>query len=211
MATDTKSSASNKADKADAEVAKAAPAKAPSAQTKAAPKPAQKGTKRQAMVKETTKRKTVKQKQKNTDRRPVTPPATKPFTEDIMTTAKTQMEKMMQDAGSVNKEGWDTFMKAGNRFMKGMEEIMQLSMTQAQKTAEKNSKTMKELMACKTVNEFTEAQTKAAQDNFDEFMKSMTKISELSVKVASDCLEPVNDQFSKTVKKATQAANANAA
>lgn len=122
-----------------------------------------------------------------------------------MTTAKTQMEDLMQQAGNTNKESWDAFMKAGNTFMKGMEEMMKISMNQAQKTAEKNSQNVKKLMACKTVNEFTELQTKAAQDNFDEIMGNMTKFSELSVKVATDCLAPVNNQFSKTIKKATDA------
>ena len=88
--------------------------------------------------------------------------------------------------------------------MKGMEEIMKVSMNQAQKTAEKNSQNVKKMMACKTVNEFTEAQTKAAQENFDEMMSSMTKISELSVKVAGECFAPVNDQINKTVKKASE-------
>ena len=121
-----------------------------------------------------------------------------------MTNAKTQMDKMMQDAGSANKEAYEAFMNAGNKFMKGMEEIMKVSMNQAQKTAEKNSQNVKKMMACKTVNEFTEAQTKAAQENFDEMMSSMTKISELSVKVAGECFAPVNDQINKTVKKASE-------
>lgn len=121
-----------------------------------------------------------------------------------MTTAKTQMEDLMQQAGNANKEGWDTFMKAGDTFMKGMEEMMKITMNQAQKTAEKNSQNVKKLMACKTVNEFTELQAKTAQENFDEIMGNMTKLSELSVKVATDCLAPVNDQVSKTMKKATE-------
>lgn len=205
MATPANSNASQKKSKAaSGKTDQKTPAQK---QNKKKASPPKQGPKRQTTVKEASKRKTAdtaNTKKKNPDRRPVTPPAPKPFTEDIMTTAKSQMEKIMEDAGSVNKEGLDTFMKAGNRFMKGMEEIMKLSMTQAQKTAEKNSRTMKDLMACKTVNEFTEAQTKAAQDNFDEFMKSMSKLSELSVKVTSDCFEPVNDQFSKTIKKANE-------
>ena len=60
-----------------------------------------------------------------------------------MTNAKTQMDKMMQDAGSANKEAYEAFMNAGNKFMKGMEEIMKVSMNQAQKTAKKNSQNVK--------------------------------------------------------------------
>ncbi len=124
--------------------------------------------------------------------------------EDIMTTANKQMEQMMQEAGNAQKEAYDTFMKAGNTFMKGMEEIMKVSMSQAQKTAEKNSQNMKKIMACKTVNEYTELQTKTAQENYDEMMSGMTKLSELSVKVAGDCFAPVNDQLNKTIKKASE-------
>lgn len=126
--------------------------------------------------------------------------------EDMMTNTANKIEEAMQQAQAAQKESWDIMMKSGNQFMKGMEELMKVSMTHAQKTAEKNAQTVKTLMACKTVNEYAEAQAKAAQTNFDEFMSGVTKLSEVSVKVATDCLEPVNDQISKTMSKMTGAA-----
>ncbi|GJL85813.1 MAG: hypothetical protein DHS20C02_15880 [Micavibrio sp.] len=131
--------------------------------------------------------------------------ATDTTMETMMTQGKTQMDKAAQDAAKFNRESTEAFMKFGQVFTKGFEDIMRESAALAQSAAEKQAQFMKEAMSTKTLNEWTEVQTKMAQANFDDFMEGATKISELSVKVMTESTEPFNAQFSEAIKKASGA------
>lgn len=125
--------------------------------------------------------------------------------ESIMTQSKSQMEKMAQDAATLGRDNVEAFVKSGTIFAKGFEEIMRTSVTMAQSTAEKQAQLMKEAMSCKTLNEWTEAQNKLAQTNMDDIMSSANKISEMSAKVLTESVEPINKQMDKAIKKASTA------
>lgn len=122
----------------------------------------------------------------------------------IMNTNK-QFEKFSQDAANLGQEQVEAFVKSGTILAKGLEDIMKTCMGLAQTQAEKSQEAAKAMMACKTLNEFTEAQSKLAQDSFDDFMSSATKLSELSIRVATESMEPINDQVGKAMKKAAAA------
>jgi phasin family protein len=113
-----------------------------------------------------------------------------------------QFEKFSQDAANIGQEQVEALVKSGTILAKGMEDIMKTVMNIAQSSTEKSQEAAKAMMSCKTLNEFTEAQTKLAQSSFDDFMATATKLSELSIKVATDSLEPINDQVGKAMKKA---------
>ncbi len=124
--------------------------------------------------------------------------------ENVMTEGTVQFDKLTRDAAKSSKEQTDALIKSGTLFMKGFENITKTYVSFVQDTTEKNSQALKSIMSCKTLNEFTETQNKWAQQSFDDFMSGVTKISELSVKVASEAFEPINDQLSKSVKKASE-------
>ena len=161
----------------------------------------------------TAAKKAPKKAQKASPKKPATTAArpavrvieTTNLMEKTMTQGKSQFDKLTQDAGKAGKEQMDACMKAGNVFIKGFEDIAKTYMGWAQESAEKNSQALKTLMSCKTINEYAETHNKWAQQNFDDFMSGATKLTELSVKLASDTFEPINDQFSKSIKKATEA------
>lgn len=125
--------------------------------------------------------------------------------EMMMTKNKEQIEKMSNEAAAFGKESMDAWMKSGNVFMKGYEDMMKTCMSLAQKSAEKNGEAFKTLLACKTVSEYAEVQNRLAQQGFDDFMTGATKISELGIKLASEGFAPINDQVTKTMKKAGDA------
>ena len=126
--------------------------------------------------------------------------------ESMMTKSKQQFEKLTQDANDFGREGIDAFVKSGTIFAKGFEDIFRTSMALAQSSAEKQSQFIKDVMSSKTLNEFTEVQNKIAQANFDDFMASATKLSEMSVKLMTAASEPLNEQATKTMQKASRAA-----
>lgn len=114
-----------------------------------------------------------------------------------------QFEKIAQDAAVLGQDQVDAMMKSSTIFAKGLEDIMKTCMEIAQEAGEKSQSAAKTVMACKTLNEFTDIQTKLAQASFDEFMTNATRISEKAVKVCTDAFEPINDQMGKTIKRAT--------
>jgi phasin family protein len=126
--------------------------------------------------------------------------------ESLMFQGKDQFEKYTQEATRAGKEHAAAIMESGNILMKGAEDVMKTWINWAQSSAERNSDAVKELLGCRTLNEFAETQNRLAQESFDDFVAGATRVSELSVKLATDAFEPINDQFSKNIRKAEKRA-----
>ena len=169
--------------------------------TKAAP--TKKAAAQRSAKKTTAKANVSKTKRTNTTAKK---PATARKVEKKMTQAqnKVQFDKIAKEAASAGQEQVDVLVKSSSIFAKGCEDFVKTYVSIAQESAEKNSEALKALLGCKSLNEFTETQQKLAQASFDEFVSSATKLSELSVKVATDAFEPINDQMSKSIKKVTE-------
>lgn len=118
-----------------------------------------------------------------------------------MTTAKA--EKFTTDFAVLNKDQMEAFMQSGNLWMKGTESIVKTCVSLTQDAMAKNTEALKSLMGCKTLNELTEAQARLAQQSFEDLLANTSKLSEMTVKVATESLAPINSQIGKTVKKAT--------
>jgi len=122
--------------------------------------------------------------------------------ESAMNNYKNQYEKLTGDASASFQEGIDSCIKSGNTFAKGAEKIMKALAELSQESAERNAEAVKSLMASRTLNEFAEAQNKLAQQNFDETMSAITKISEMTVKLYTEAFEPINGQVTKAMTAA---------
>ncbi len=131
-------------------------------------------------------------------------PQIKPFKLEMnMFKGNKQMEKMAQDAAVLGQDQMDALIKSTTIFTKGMEDIMKTCMDIAQQAGERSQTVAKTVMSCKTLNEFTDVQTKLAQSSFDEFMTNATRISEKAVKLCTDAMEPMNNQMGKSIKRAS--------
>lgn len=64
-------------------------------------------------------------------------------------------------------------------------------MAMAQDLIQKQS-TLKKALSSKTLNEFTEIQNEAAQENFNDMMSGATKVSEICIKICTESFEPIN-------------------
>jgi phasin family protein len=125
--------------------------------------------------------------------------------ENLMTQTKSQFDKLTNDATNMGREGFDAFNKSLAIFTKGYEEIVRASVSFVQDAAEKQSQLVKEALSSKSLNEWTDVQNRIAQSNFDDAIAAATKLSELSVKILSESAEPINSQFTKSIKKAGEA------
>lgn len=124
--------------------------------------------------------------------------------ESLMANYKNQYEKMTGDSAASLQQGMECCTKASAAFAKGGEQMIKTITQIAQESAERNSEAMKALMACRTLNEMAEAQSKMMQQNFDECMSSMTKLSEMAIKICTEACEPLNGQMTKAMKKASE-------
>ncbi len=124
--------------------------------------------------------------------------------EQMMKQGKTQFDQIAKDATDMSRENMEAWVKSSTIFAKGCEDIVRTAMSLAQASAEKQTKYVQQALSSKTINEWSETQNKIAQANFDDFMSNATKISEMSVKVLNESIEPINEQATKTVQKATE-------
>lgn len=131
--------------------------------------------------------------------------------ETTMNSFKEQMEKMSGGASESAREGIESLTKSGETFTKGAEQLMKTLSSVVQESSQRNAEAMKGLMACRTLNEFAEAQNKMAQQNFDDMMSMMTKMSEMTIKLCKEAMEPMNAQMTKAMNGAMAAAKKNAA
>ncbi len=125
-----------------------------------------------------------------------------------MSKSSPQLDKIMKETADFGARYSDACTKSGAIWMKGVEDIVTTIVSMAQSSAEKQAEYVKEAMGSKTISDFTEVQNKMAQTSFDDFMTGATKISEIGTKILTDSVEPVNEQISKAVQKATKAAAA---
>lgn len=78
-------------------------------------------------------------------------------------------------------------------------DIIETLTSVAQESGQRNAEAIKSLMASRTLNEYAEAQNKLAQQNFDDAMSTMTKLSEMTIKLYTEAFEPVNAQMTKAM------------
>lgn len=132
-----------------------------------------------------------------------TSPTPQKSMEQAMNKTQSQYDAFSKDANAYMQENMNALSKSGKICAERMQDMMSTCMELCQGASEKQANALKNMMACKTINEVTDCQTKLAQQSFDEMMSAWTKLTEMGVKCATEVMEPLNDQIGKAVKKAT--------
>lgn len=114
-----------------------------------------------------------------------------------------QIDQFSKETIETVKEGSEAVVKASSLAFKGFETYLKEVSTLIQGTAEKNSDALQKIMSYNSLNDFAEAQNNLAQETLDEAVSNAAKLSELSVKICSESLQPLNEYFTKTYKKAS--------
>lgn len=113
--------------------------------------------------------------------------------------ASTAAFKSYDDMATLNKQGVEAFMKAGNIWAKGYEDLGKAYFSFAQEAAECSAEVAKAMMKAKTVQDVIDVQTDFAKKRFDHLVAEGTKMSEMSVKVATDTIQPLQQQLDSAV------------
>ncbi|MDX1710914.1 MAG: phasin family protein [Rhodovibrionaceae bacterium] len=133
--------------------------------------------------------------------------ATKNY-ETAVQQAQEQMEKASKalfggydELASLNKDNMDAFVKSSNIYAKGFESLSKEMMSFAQSAMETNLATVKAFAGAKTVREVIDLQADYARSNFDKTLAESAKLTEMSVKVTNDAMEPIQGRVNVTVQK----------
>ena len=118
--------------------------------------------------------------------------------------ASNAMFRSYDDIVTLNKQNVEAAMKAGNIWAKGYEDLGKAYFGFAQDAAERGAEAAKAMMTAKTVQDVIDVQTDYAKQRFDHFAAEGTKLSEMSAKVATEAMEPLQKQFDSAVSTLTK-------
>lgn len=104
------------------------------------------------------------------------------------------------DFAALQKDAFDALMRSGEILAKGAEALGKEYFAFAQKTAEAGNEAAKALMAAKSVTEFVQLQSDFIRINLDKSVGEGTKLSEMSLKIASEAFEPLQKQMTAAVE-----------
>jgi phasin family protein len=135
--------------------------------------------------------------------------------EDYMGQAKEQVEKAqaqttkaVADMAAFSKENVDAFVVASTLYAKGFENVGKAWYALTQETVEASAAVAKALLGAKTLKEAVDLQTDFAKTTFDKYVAESTKLSEMSIKVANEAIQPINARVNVAVEKLLKPANA---
>jgi phasin family protein len=128
--------------------------------------------------------------------------------EQAMTYTKEQADKMgkqafraYEDATVFHKQNVDAVVQSTTILAKGMETLSKAMMAYSQAQYDQGVTVAKAVMGVKSLRELVELQTEYARTSFDAMVAEATKVSEISVKVANEAIEPISARINATVEK----------
>jgi len=135
--------------------------------------------------------------------------------EKVVSMTKDQVEAAVQ-AGSDAFKNYEEFaafgqanvdavVQSGSVLVKGLQDLNKTWFDLAQASMEMNVSGAKALFACKDAGEALKVQTEVAQKGYERMMADSRKVSDLSVKLATDVTAPFVGQFNKAVATMTKA------
>lgn len=128
------------------------------------------------------------------------------MTKEQVSTYFPSAAKGFDEFAGFGKDNLDAAFQFGAVAAKGFEAIGKELMAYNQKALEAGMERATALLGCKTVQDVVEFQTEMARGNFDELVAQGTKITEISVKVANEAVEPISVRVNDTVEKFVKAA-----
>jgi phasin family protein len=102
---------------------------------------------------------------------------------------------------ALGKDNLDALVKASTVLVKGFETLGKEVASYGQASIEKSVANAQALFGVKTLRELVEVQTEITKQAFDTWVEQGTKLGELSVKVANEAFEPIQEQVTVAVEK----------
>jgi phasin family protein len=127
--------------------------------------------------------------------------------EQAVTMAKENVEKASQTVfkgydqfNTLAQGNYDAVSKSFGIVSKGLEDVSKAWMAFTQTTVDSTVGFGNQVLAAKSLNEVVDMQNTFTKSAFDAFVAEGTKISEMSVKTASQAIEPLKARVDETVE-----------
>jgi phasin family protein len=129
--------------------------------------------------------------------------------EQAVEVAKEQVEKASVaatqgygDFAALQKEAFDALVRSSEILARGAEALGKEYFAFAKDSATANSEAAKALLTARSLQEVVDLQSKMVRTNFDKSVDESGKLSEMSLKIASEAFEPLQKQISVAVEAA---------
>lgn len=133
--------------------------------------------------------------------------ATKSYEQAIALTQE-QVEKFSSsvfegydDIASLGKDNIDAYVQSTNVFAKGVEAMGKEMMSFAQTSLDSSMANAKALFGATTLREFIDLQTDFSRSGFDSLVAESARLTELSVNLANETIEPLQVRLNANVEK----------
>lgn len=128
------------------------------------------------------------------------------MTKEHVEKTNTAVLKGYEDFAAFNKESMDVFVKAGEIWTKGYEELGKACFEFAQGSAQESVEAAKSVMSAKTITDVVDAHSAFAKSSFDKTVAESTRLSEMTMKIANEATAPMQAQFSTVAQKFVKSA-----
>lgn len=135
--------------------------------------------------------------------------ATTEQVEQAVAAAKEQVEKASdaamksyEEMTALNKDTYDAFARSSDVLVKGSEDLGKAYYAFFQAAADAQVEVAKSMMTAKSLNEVMEIQSTYTRTAMDKAVTEGSKLSEMSVKVATDAFEPIQSQVNVAFDRA---------
>jgi phasin family protein len=128
------------------------------------------------------------------------------LTKDHVEKASTAFFKGYDEFSVYSKGNVEAAVRAGSIYARGMEDLSKTLMSITQAQLEASVGAAKALMGCSSLQQMVDLQTDLARTHFDKFVADGSKLSEISLKVANEVLEPIQARVNVAVEKFTKPA-----
>ena len=128
--------------------------------------------------------------------------------ERAVTTTNAQVKKASKamfagygDFSALGQQNIDAMVEAGQIMAVGMESVSRELMSFAKASAEANAAAATKMFSAKTMQEAIDLQNAYARESFDKAVAETGKLTEMSVKLASDAMAPLQSRVNVAVEK----------
>jgi phasin family protein len=123
------------------------------------------------------------------------------MTKDQVEKASTALFRGYDEMTVLNKDNVEAVVASSTIVAKGYETIGREVMSFTQSAIETNIAATKAIFGAKTLRELVDLQADFARSQFDNALAESAKLTEMSVRVANDAIEPLQSRVNVTVEK----------
>jgi len=123
------------------------------------------------------------------------------LTKEQVEKASTAFFKGYDELSVYSKGNVEAVVQAGSIYARGLEDLGKILMAISQSHLEASVAAAKAVLGCTSLRQMVDLQTGLARSNFDKLVADGNKLSEVSLKVANEALEPLQARVNAAVGK----------